>query len=476
MNAPPTAMRFAMIRVNEPNRRDSMRRASYSPLEQNPPQGDYEEPGDALLTPEEEPEAPSWANFRARILSFTRGRSKSPTLKSPGSKSPTCRSPTGRSPMSRSPASRSPSSRSPTSNRSPARSPSSRSPTCQSPVNRSPTSKSPPLRSPTQRWAPTPLALKRGSFSRGSSRESRGSRESPTGALEPIDTPPSRRNSASKVKRCLKKAFSLNLEGAEVDDGGEIGSPVAGAAALAGEGQGGGRSRGRRGGRGRMVKLKIRSSPVEQVLEMTQLEDDERTAAAARRARKWSYHGTATPASPVEAPKRHSFSTGTDRSGIVVTNNDLVSLLGPTHRLTPPGLPVPEALPAGLPIMPNPRARGRSQSIAVCWDAKQNASSGGDGDADGPQVPITIRRTDCDYVAAPLVGQAGTLEAPEEEDEAGEEADKGEVDESKLQWDSSGSTIDAGLLGSAIEKYLKTSRDVDSGGSVASALTGLQVK
>lgn len=460
-----------------------MRRASYSPLEQNPPppQGDCEEPGDALLTPEDEQDAPSWANFRARILSFTRGRSKSPTLKSPGSKSPTCRSPTGRSPMSRSPASRSPSSRSPTSGRSPNRSPSSRSPTCQSPVNRSPTSKSPPLRSPTQRWAPTPLALKRGSFSRGSSRESRGSRESPTGALEPIDTPPSRRNSASKVKRCLKKAFSLNLEGAEVDDSGEMASPVAGAAALAGGGGAGGAGvpggpGGGGGAGGRMVKLKIRSSPVEQVLEMTQLEDDERTAAAARRARKWSYHGTATPASPVEAPKRHSFSTGTDRSGIVVTNNDLVSLLGPTHRLTPPGLPVPEALPAGLPIMPNPRARGRSQSIAVCWDAEQNASSGGDGAADVPQVPITIRRTDCDYVAAPLVGNAGALEAPEEEDEAGEEHDKGEVDEGKLQWDSSGSTIDAGLLGSAIEKYLKTSRDVDSGGSVASALAGLQVK
>ncbi|XP_071542486.1 uncharacterized protein [Panulirus ornatus] len=445
-----------------------MRRASYSLLDQNPPPPvDCEaQPGDALLTPEEEPDIPSWANLRAKILSFTRGRSKSPTLKSPGSRSPTCRSPTGRSPASRSPANRSPTVRSPTaSSKSPAsksptsRSPSVRSPTSQSP-NRSPTNKSPPLRSPTQRWPPTQGFNKRGSFSRGSSRESRGSWESPTGVLEFTDPQQARRNSGSKVKRCLKKAFSLSLEGQEGEDVEDLGSPV-GVTVAPG---------------GRKVKLKLRSSPVEQVMEMTQLEEEESAVAAARRARKWSYHGTASPVSPVEAPKRHSFSTVSDRAGIVVSNNDLVSLLKPTHRLTPPGLPVPEDAPPVPPTLPNPRARGRSQSIAVCWDNQQNQTNSAKPDGDGPQVPITIRRTDCDYIAAPLLAQNNPgLEAPEEEDE--DENDKdGDEPESKLLWDSSGSTIDAGLLGSVIEQYLKTTKEEDDVGDVTSSLTGLQVK
>ncbi|XP_064095490.1 serine/arginine repetitive matrix protein 2-like [Macrobrachium nipponense] len=439
-----------------------MRRASYSPLDQNPPfVADPDGQGTAgSISPDEEKEAPSWANFRQRILSFTRGRSKSPTSRSPGSKSP-CRSPTRRSPASRSPASRSPTSRSPAS-RSPAsksptsRSPSSRSPTCQSP-NRSPTSKSPPLRSPTKHWSPVaPLALtKRGSFSRGSSRESRGSRESPTGgaAAEFAEVSQVRRNSGSKVKRCLKKAFSLNLEGGEVEDTGELGSPIAAAGAV--------------GTGGRKVKLKIRSSPVEQVLEMTQLEDEESQAAALNRARKWSYHGTATPASPVEAPKRHSFSTGTGRSGIVVTNNDLASLLGPTHRLTPPGVPLPEDVVPMPPPLPNPRARGRSQSIAYCWDVQQNPAAGAKPESG---VPITIRRTDCDHIAA------SSLDYTEEEEEAGEDSEKEVDEEGKLLWDSSGSTIDASLLGSVIESFLKTSKEDEASGSVTSSLKGLQVK
>ncbi|XP_042231381.1 cyclin-dependent kinase 12-like [Homarus americanus] len=446
-----------------------MRRSSYSLLDQNPPPPSVDceaQAGDALLTPEEETNMPSWTNLRAKILSFTRGRSKSPTLKSPGSRSPTCRSPTARSPALRSPANKSPASRSPTTCRSPgsksptARSPCSRSPTIQSP-NRSPTNKSPPLRSPTQRWAPPPSLNKRGSFSRGSSRESRGSLVSPTGVVEFIEGQPIRRNSGSKVKRCLKKAFSLNL-GEGVEDGGELESPVGGVVGVPG---------------GRKVKLKIRSSPVEQVMEMTQWEEDEENAvAAARRTRKWSYHGTATPSSPVEAPKRHSFSTVSDRAGIVVTNNDLVSLLGTTHRLTPPGRPLPEDVPPEPPSLPNPRARGRSQSIAVCWDNQQNPTSGAKPDGDGPKVPITIRRTDCDYVALPLLSQnCSALETPEEEDEVEENEKDGEDKEGKLPWDSSGSTIDAGLLGSVIEQYLKTPKD-DDVGEVASSLTGLQVK
>nr|XP_045619751.1 serine/arginine repetitive matrix protein 2-like [Procambarus clarkii] len=440
-----------------------MRRTSYFLLDQTPPpcvEGDAQ-PGDSLLSSEEESDIPTWSALRAKILSFTRGRSKSPTLKSPGSRSPTCRSPTTRSPASRSPTNRSPTARSPIACKSPVskspttRSPSARSPTCQSP-NRSPTNKSPPLKSPTQRWAPSLALSKRGSFSRGSSRESRGSRESPTGVADFMEGQPARRNSGSKVKRCLKKAFSLSL-GEDGEDTGELESP---------------------GGTpgGRKVKLKIRSSPVDQVIEMTQWDEEEEeknVVAAARRPRKSSYHGSTTPTSPVEAPKRHSFSTGSDRAGIVVTNNDLVSLLGPSHRLTPPGLPLPEDVPPAPPSLPNPRARGRSQSIAVCWDNQQNSTDGDKPESDGPQVPITIRRTDCDYIALPLLTQNTSLEAPEEEDE--EEDKDGDDQEKKLLWDSSGSTIDAGLLGSVIEQYLKTSKE-DEVGEVASALTGLQVK
>lgn len=269
-----------------------------------------------------------------------------------------------------------------------------------------------------------------------------------------------RRNSASKVKRCLKKAFSLSLEGQEgLENGADLGSPVGGTGV-----QG-----------GRKVQLKIRSSPVEQVMEMTQMEEEESAAAASRRARKWSYHGTASPSSPVEAPKRHSFSTVSDRAGIVVTNNDLVSLLGPTHRLTPPGVPVPEDVPPAPPSLPNPRARGRSQSIAVCWDNQPNLASGIKADGDGPQAPITIRRTDCDYIAAPLLSQSA-LEAPEEEEEADEDDKDSTELKRKLLWDSSGSTIDASLLGSVIEQYLKTNKDDEEVGEVSSALTGLQVK
>lgn len=279
--------------------------------------------------------------------------------------------------------------------------------------------------------------------------------------MELADPQQARRNSASKVKRCLKKAFSLNLEGEDGDEVEDPESPV-GAAVTPG---------------GRKVKLKLRSSPVEQVMEMTQLEEEESAVAAARRTRKWSYQGTGSPASPVEAPKRHSFSTVSDRAGIVVSNNDLVSLLKPTHRLTPPGLPVPEDAPPVPPVAPNPRARGRSQSIAACWDNQQNATNGNKPEGDGPQVPITIRRTDCDYVSAPLLAQTSSgLEAPEEEDEGDENEKDGDDQESKLLWDSSGSTIDAGLLGSVIEQFLKTTKEEDDVGDVTSSMTGLQVK
>lgn len=206
------------------------------------------------------------------------------------------------------------------------------------------------------------------------------------------------------------------------------------------------------------------------------MEEEESAAAAARRTRKWSYHGTASPSSPVEAPKRHSFSTMSDRAGIVVTNNDLVSLLGATHRLTPPGVPVPEDVPPVPPIQPNPRARGRSQSIAVCWDNQQNQANGVKGEGDGPQAPVTIRRTDCDYIAAPLLSQTSALEAPEEEEEADEDDKDSDDLKKKLLWDSSGSTIDASLLGSVIEQYLKTTKDDEDVDEVSSSLTGLQVK
>merc|ERR1712113_389407 len=110
---------------------------------------------------------------------------------------------------------------------------------------------------------------------------------------------------------------------------------------------------------GRKVKLKIKSSPVEQVVEMTKLEDEDiAIAAAAKCARKWSYHGTTNPVSPVEAPKRHSFSTAPGKSGIVVSNNDLVSLLGPKHCLTPPGKPVPCDAPPIPPLQTNQRPEG----------------------------------------------------------------------------------------------------------------------
>ncbi|KAK4297897.1 hypothetical protein Pmani_029713 [Petrolisthes manimaculis] len=385
--------------------------------------------GDTLLEEEQDTGNPSWANLRAKILSFTRNRSKSPNGRSPGSRSPTARSPAALSPRSRSPTiCRSPIARSPTS-----RSPILRSPTGPSP-SRSPTNKSPPLRSPTQRYPP-PLAFnKRGSYSRGSSRESWGSRDSPNSSQESAEPQGAIRNSGSKVKRCLKKAFSLNLEAGEGLEGTELESPGAGATG------------------GRKVKLKIRSSPVEQVMELTQLEEEAGAAEAARRTRKWSYHGIASPTSPVETPKRHSFSTGSgDRAGIVVTNNDLASLLTAPNHLTPPGsagLPEPEPLEPAPP----PRARGRSQSIAVCSDAVQS-------EADGPQAPITIRRTDCDHVSVPMAPLESTVE---EEEEPG--------------WESSGANIDPSLLGSVIEQFLKTTRDEEDVGEVTSALTSLQVK
>ena len=65
------------------------------------------------------------------------------------------------------------------------------------------------------------------------------------------------------------------------------------------------------------------------------------------------------------------------------------------------------------------------------------------------------------------------------EEEEGDKEEDGEAEgeeggEGKLKWDSSGSTINAELLGSAIEKFLKMSDEDSRGGGVLT--TGLQVK
>lgn len=171
------------------------------------------------------------------------------------------------------------------------------------------------------------------------------------------------------------------------------------------------------------------------------MDDDLRFAEAALRPRKWSYHGTASPSTPVEAPKRHSFSTASDhKSGIVVSNNDLAKLLG-QNKLLLPSLPLRDMAP--LPISSNTKARGRSQSIAVC--AQSNKLLAGKGASNEPIAPVTIRTIDCDHLAS--IKAYDSIESQKEEEEE---------DPDKVQWDSSGSTVDVNLLGSMIEKYLKT--------------------
>ncbi|XP_050700045.1 translation initiation factor IF-2-like [Eriocheir sinensis] len=417
-----------------------MRRAAHSPMEGSLP------PllGPALLPAARD--APSWSSLRAKILSFTRGRSKSPAAApdTGGSRSPSMpRLPSLRSPTPRSPTARSP------------RSPTSRSPLGPSPC-RSPTNKSPPSKSPTSRFAP-PGVLSRGALPRPAPREvSSPASEQPEGLA----------GRRALMRRCLKKAFSLNLEGGLTSGGGgEVGG---------GGGGGGG------GAGGRKVQLKVRGSPGEQVVELTQLdEDDDETAAAmaaavgARRARKYSYQGNdSTPGSPVEAttPKRHSFSSGggegEGRAGIIVTSSELAGLLGPRRHLSPPGTAPPKDKSPTPPSSAVPR-RGRSQSIAACWDQQGQGGAGAGGG--GPQAPITIRRTDCDYEAA--APRSAPLEAPREE-EGEEEA-----------WDgAAGLALDPGLLGSAIEHFLKAAHGEDpealapTAAAAVAAPAGLQVK
>ncbi|MPC66981.1 hypothetical protein E2C01_061140 [Portunus trituberculatus] len=368
-------------------------------------------------------DAPTWSSLRAKILSFTKGRGKTHGVtRTPSEKRP---------PPLRSPGPRSPTSRGP-------RSPTSRSPTSRSPT-RSPTAKTPPVKSPTQRFAP-PGLLTRVPLTRPMPREA---------APAPPEASEGMAGRRALMRRCLKKAFSLNLE---VGEGGEA------------AGSGGG------GGGGRKVQLKLKGGPGEQVVELTHLDEDEAEGAAGR---KWSFQGGSVPGSPVEveAPKRHhSFSSaGSEKeagqAGIVVSSTELAGLLGPRRHLSPPGAPSPPPTPpsAGVP------RRGRSQSIAACWDNNQQGGTG--AGAGGPQAPITIRRTDCDYESAP---RSAPLEAPREEE--GEEEEEGR---GGLPWEASrGCGLDASLLGSAIEHFLKTTRSEEQEGLVPTAApaAGLQVK
>ena len=140
-------------------------------------------------------------------------------------------------------------------------------------------------------------------------------------------------------------------------------------------------------------------------------------------------------------------------SGIVVSNTDLLSLLQPSQLLAFPGLADLKQFRTVMPRAPPtyPKSRGRSQSIAVCAQS-------------APLLPLKahgaplIRTTDCDHEAS-LLARTSTLEDQAEESEADDIEDK-KAD--KLIWDSSGSTVDVGLLGSVIESYLKTSTEDES--------------
>ncbi|KAL7638903.1 UNVERIFIED_CONTAM: hypothetical protein RMT77_010437 [Armadillidium vulgare] len=408
----------------------------------------------------QEAEAPIWGAFRQKIFSFVRSRSRSPTNRSPGSKSPGSKSPTGfKSPFSVTPTNRSPSSKSPSS-----RSPANKSPTRRSPSVRSPTSISPksspsgtpPLKSPppsgmacssiaqasaasaaaaaavaAAATAAATAAARRNSFSK-SSRESRSS----SGEAEYLFVTSQRRSSVV-AGHSMKKGLGLSLK-KESNDSFDSGTGTPGT------GSPGTPLGGRR-------KSKLKGSPSD-FLDFQKMDDDLRFAEALLRPRKWSYHGTASPSAPVETPKRHSFSTASDhKSGIVVSNNDLAKLLG-QNRLLLPGLPFDMA---PLPVLPNPKARGRSQSIAVCAQSIKPLSD--KSSKNEPIAPITIRTTDCDHMASLQAHDSMDSQRDEEEDD----------DPEKLLWDSSGSTVNVNLLGSVIEKYLKTregDEDIDKDG------------
>lgn len=430
-------------------------------------------------------EGPTWEAFRSRIFTFARTRaqeftgarspifgssrspvttptSRSPSMRSPASTSPASRSPANRSPASRSPASRSPSSRSPAS-RSPARSP-SRTSSVRTPVQ-SPVT--PLFRSPSSSSPPSNI-----SFQMPKRRGSRGSRESLSGPETPSSTKTvSRRDSPTietpsgvKGKRGRLRTFSLSLEGSEPGSvcSSSLESPCTPSSAT-----------------GRKVQLKIRSnsqagaqvevgrraSGENQMFDLSQMDDEMNMEAAANRPRKWSYHGTASPSTPVDIPKRHSFSTGSEQphcnsgtlSGIVVSNSDLLSLMQPSQLLALPGLADLKQFRTVMPRAPPtcPKPRGRSQSIAVCAQS-------------APLLPLKIdsgapiiRTTDCDHEASFLARTATLEDHAEEESEHEGSLDIEDKTADKLIWDSSGSTVDVGLLGSVIESYLKTSTDDD---------------
>ncbi|XP_018027324.1 uncharacterized protein DKFZp434B061-like [Hyalella azteca] len=433
-------------------------------------------------------EGPTWEAFRSRIFSFARSRtqalagfgtpvlgarspattptSRSPSMRSPASTSPANRSPANRSPANRSPANRSPASRSPSSrspaSRSPARSPSRsslvRTP-AQSPVT-------PMHRSPSSGSPPTHI-----NFQQQKRRGSRGSRESLSGPDTPTtamtitrkDSPTVETPVGVKAKRGRLRTFSLSLEGSEP---GSINSSLDSPSTPSGSS-------------GRRAQLKIRSNSqagpqIESsrrmsgdlsILELSQMDDEANMEAAANRPRKWSYHGTASPSTPVDMPKRHSFSTGSEQphgnsgtmSGIVVSNSDLLSLMQPSQLLALPGLAdlkqFRTVMPRAPPTVPKPR--GRSQSIAVCA-------------LSAPLLPlqsesgsIIIRTTDCDHEASVLARTATLEDYPEENEQDGAQ-DMDEDFKDKLVWDSAGSTVDVGLLGSVIESYLKISSEDDN--------------
>ena len=467
-----------------------MRRSSCSAVEQqNTRILMRDSPAETMIAMEnEQREAPTWAAFRSKMLNFTRKISgnpgymspghMSPGSWSPGTQSPSIRSPTNRSPTNRSPASRSPGSKSPTrwmpslNLRSPTGSGSS-------PSIRSPASGiSTPIRSPTQPYQRNSPISQRNSptqhqkssptqtSQRGSVMSRRGSyvkssRESFSTSGEG-ENPPGLNSKSSGNKKKLNKVLKrgLSLEGPEdwnnsnennttPSGSGSPGTPVG----------------------GRKVKLKLRGSPVEQLLEMTHIDDALSMALASRRPRQGSYHGTTTtPMTAVEQPKRHSFSTSSGTTGIVVSNTDLEFLIRGQNRLTLPGIPLPGS--QAPPTQSNPKVRGRSQSIAACAHSVAPDTSTIPGIPGMGPMPITIRRTDCDYIAANK-----TLEDQEEEEEETNEEEllKAEEAKKKLIWDSSGSTVDVGLLGSAIEKYLKTSNQDDEN-ELSVPGTRLQVK
>ena len=422
-------------------------------------------------------EGPTWEAFRSRIFSFAQARSReftnnralilgqrspvstptsrSPSVRSPASGSPASRSPSCRSPASRSPASRSPQSHSPA--RSPTRASAVRTP-IQSPVT-------PLQRSPSGGFPPISNINFQAQKRRGSkgSKESLSGSDTPTG-VKPIcrrDSPTIETPTGPKGRRGRLRTFSLSFEGSEPGSmNSSLDSPSTPGTSA-----------------GRKVQLKMkandnipgrRGSPDQHLMELSQIDDEKNMEAAAQRPRKWSYHGTASPSTPVDIPKRHSFSTGTEQphgnsgtmSGIVVSNSDLLSLLQPSQLLALPGLSDLKQFRTVMQKPPPacPKPRGRSQSIAVCAQSAplmQPNAGGVDG------API-IRTTDCDHEASVLARTATLEEQPEEVEEVVIELEE-KSSQDKLVWDSkAGSTVDVGILGSVIETYLKTSTEEDS--------------